>query len=96
MDWSDLHKPGKNGLLLIMISLVWWGKVSAREGSWLEAVVDVTEVLLCMQKASGGSKGPKANPLRGSGAANADSTVTPKRGRRAVAAVRGSKRHKAG
>ncbi|KAI0281132.1 hypothetical protein BGY98DRAFT_902412, partial [Russula aff. rugulosa BPL654] len=24
MDWSGLQKPGKNGILLVMISLVWW------------------------------------------------------------------------
>jgi hypothetical protein len=81
LDWSNLQKPGKNGFLLIMISLAWWGSASAREGRWLEAVVDVTEVLLCIQKGSGGgSEIPKANPLGGPSVAAG--SVTSKRGRR--------------
>jgi hypothetical protein len=79
MDWSDLRKPGRNGFLLIMIVLVWWGKASNREGSWLKAVADVFEVLTCIQKASKGTA-PKNNPLCGSSAANAAGTVTSKRG----------------
>jgi hypothetical protein len=63
MDWSDLQNPGKNGFLLIVISLTWWGKASTREGSWLEAVVNITEVLLCMHRAPERFEAPKANLL---------------------------------
>jgi len=92
MDWSDLHKLGKNRFLLIIISLAWWGKVLAQDGSWLEIVVDVTEVLLCMQKAFRGFNGLKENLLGGSG--SADSANPSKCVCRGSAA--GLKRHKAG
>jgi hypothetical protein len=52
MDWSKLQKPGKNGFLLVMISLVWWGKVSDMDGGWLKAVIDVIAVLRCMQESN--------------------------------------------
>jgi hypothetical protein len=81
MDWSDLHKPGKNGFLLIMMSLIWWGAVSNQEGNWVAAIVDVTDVLTCMQSASGGTLGnepPKGNLLGGSGTANSTSVIKSK------------------
>jgi hypothetical protein len=28
MNGDSLHKPGRNGFLLIMLSLIWWGKFS--------------------------------------------------------------------
>jgi len=31
MDWSQLQKPGKNGFLLMMLALVWWGQAVDRD-----------------------------------------------------------------
>ena len=47
-DWSSLSKPGKNGFLLIMVSLMWWGKGSNQDGLWMHAVREVTAVLACL------------------------------------------------
>jgi len=82
MDWSGLQKPGKNGILLVMISLVWWGSASSRDESWLAAIVDVTEVLTCMKNASGEMLGE-------SSVDNSASAVTSKRGRRGDSAATG-------
>jgi hypothetical protein len=85
MDWTALRKPGKNGLLLFMVSLAWWGKASDACGEWLKAVLEVTNVLRCLQVASGTIVDPdllRQGPLGGSSAANvAASTVTAKRKR---------------
>jgi hypothetical protein len=82
MDWTALRKPGKNGFLLIMVSLAWWGKASGTCGGWLKAVVEVTNVLRCLQVASDTSVGSNRDPLGGSSAANvAASGVTSKRKR---------------
>ena len=48
MDWSQLRKPSKNGFLLIMVSLMWWGKGSDQDTDWMHAVADVTAVLSCI------------------------------------------------
>jgi hypothetical protein len=81
MDWSDLHKPGKNGFLLIMVSLVWWGNTSNMDESWLKAVLDVTSVLCCMGTVSGGTNGASRHPLSGSSVANIAGAVISKRTR---------------
>ena len=75
MDWTLLKKPGKNGMLLIMLALVWWGKAVDRDNGWLKAVADVTVVLPCIlgvsSMASGVvNKAAKQGPLSGSGVAN--------------------------
>ncbi|KAF7357239.1 hypothetical protein MSAN_01318900 [Mycena sanguinolenta] len=49
-DWSEMAQlHGKNGLLLVMATLMWWGEVSQDDltarSRWLEAVDDVTWVL---------------------------------------------------
>ncbi|KAI0705720.1 hypothetical protein C8Q76DRAFT_630374, partial [Earliella scabrosa] len=45
--WESLQKPGKNGFLLVLLSLVWWKEcATARtESSWQAAVADVAWVL---------------------------------------------------
>ena len=48
MDWSGLQKPGKNGFLLIMVSLMWWGKSSDQDELWRHTVIEVTAVLSCL------------------------------------------------
>lgn len=47
-DWSSLSKPGRNGFLLIMVSLMWWGKGSNQDGPWIHAVAEVTAVIACL------------------------------------------------
>lgn len=83
MDWSQLNKPGKNGFLLIMLALVWWGKVSGRDGDWMKAVGDVSIVLRCMQNISNDTPSVKKVAKRGvlssSTAANLDSGLLKRR-----------------
>lgn len=69
MDWGKLQKAGRNGFLLIMLSLTWWGKASERDGQWLEAVAEVSMVLRCMG-ASSAVPSTVHGPLIGSNAAN--------------------------
>ena len=76
MDWSDLRKPGKNGFLLIIISLVWWGKRSDQDEHWIKAISDVTAVLLCLNSISGPADKPE---VKISSAANAAGSIRPKR-----------------
>jgi len=62
MDWTNLRKPGRNGLLLIMLRLSWWGRASGNDGSWTRAVVDVHATIGCLGTldrggTSGGSEG---------------------------------------
>ena len=76
MDWSHLQKPGRNGFLLMMLALVWWGKAVNRDVGWLKAVVDVTAVLPCMLVALSATsrvvgESPVWGPLSGSSVANA-------------------------
>ena len=83
MDWSNLRKPGKNSFLLIMLSLMWWGKVSDTDSEWLKAVTDVTAVLSCMHDASRTGSAinqpSKRSPLTNSTTANTASNVASKR-----------------
>lgn len=52
MDWSLLRKPRKNGFLLIMVTLLWWGmsldQAHHQDGQWMDVVTDVTAVLSCL------------------------------------------------
>jgi hypothetical protein len=40
MDWRKLKKTGKNGLPLVMITLVWWGSMSGCSEERKRAVKD--------------------------------------------------------
>jgi len=77
MDWEKLKKPGRNGFLLIILSLVWWGKASGRDEEWQTAVAEFSKVLHCML---GGLTSvpdtPGHGPLNGSSATNAVATVS--------------------
>ena len=85
MDWGKLSKPGKNGFLLVILSLAWWGKVSNRDEGWLKAVAEVLKVLHCMRGTAGVIISVKKTagwvPLTGSNGANTASTVSSKRRR---------------
>lgn len=48
MGWTKLDKPGRNGFLLVMVQLTWWGNLLGNEAAWLRAVKDVTSVLRCL------------------------------------------------
>ncbi|KAF7971124.1 hypothetical protein HWV62_21996 [Athelia sp. TMB] len=48
MEWKTIRKPGKNGLLLIIMSLRWWGVASTASGEWQKAVDDVSAAIFCM------------------------------------------------
>lgn len=44
-DWRRLDRMGKCGIVLVMVSLVWWGECTRGNSSWLQAVKEVTQVL---------------------------------------------------
>ena len=48
MDWGKLDKPGRNGIVLVMLQLTWWGNFSGNDAVWLRAVKDVSAVLRCL------------------------------------------------
>ena len=89
MDWGKLNKAGKNGFLLIMMSLVWWGKASRGDGGWLKAVTEVSTVLRCMQGSASVTPGvvvqpTRRNPLTSSNGANVVGSGSLKRRREGV------------
>lgn len=48
MDWTPLRQPGGNGLMLVLMTLRWWGVQSQASEGWQEAVADVTSAIFCM------------------------------------------------
>lgn len=48
MDWTTLRAPGRNGFLLVMVSLAWWGRLSGCSEAWQLAMLDVTVTLVCL------------------------------------------------
>lgn len=48
MEWGSLRKSGKNGLLLIILTLRWWGVESRASKEWQKAVDDVSSAVFCM------------------------------------------------
>lgn len=48
-DWTKLRKAGKNGLFLVLLSLVWWGHSCSRGAEWFECVGDVTRSIRFMR-----------------------------------------------
>ncbi|KAI9062818.1 hypothetical protein FKP32DRAFT_1603808 [Trametes sanguinea] len=49
-DWDCLRNPGKNGMLMVLLSLVWWREQWPEQSAtdWKMAVKDVTWVLASM------------------------------------------------
>lgn len=46
MDWEKMRsKTGRNGLMLVILSLAWWGKSSNNSKPWKRAVADLGAVL---------------------------------------------------
>ena len=92
MDWAKLRKAGKNGFLLVVLSLVWWGKALGTDGGWQKAVAEVSDVLGCV-------KGtvpiiPERGPLIGSNAANIADGRPSKRHYEGVAIAEGSSKRR--
>lgn len=58
-DWDALEKPGKNGFLIVLISLWWWKGVasSATMGDWSAAMEDVAWVVSSMAAVKTGRDG---------------------------------------
>ncbi|KAI9070334.1 hypothetical protein FKP32DRAFT_1558137, partial [Trametes sanguinea] len=65
-DWDCLEKPGKNGILIVLLSLVWWKQQSpaASVGDWEAAVRDVCWVIRSMAQALLASQDNDDNDLR--------------------------------
>ncbi|KIM87301.1 hypothetical protein PILCRDRAFT_3801 [Piloderma croceum F 1598] len=70
MDWRKLKKTGKNGLPLVMITLVWWSSTSGCSEEWKRAVKDVCASINCMDGSSIVSAETGETPLCGSSTAN--------------------------
>lgn len=51
MKWDSIRKPGKNGLILVIVALRWWGVASSASEEWRKAVDDVSSAVFCMADA---------------------------------------------
>lgn len=52
-DWGPLRNSGKNGLGLVVLSLVWWGRELGTSPLWTAAVKDVARVMEGMVQGDG-------------------------------------------
>ncbi|KZP34553.1 hypothetical protein FIBSPDRAFT_702279, partial [Athelia psychrophila] len=43
-EWGALRNCGKNGLGMVVLSLVWWGRALGKSSLWTTAVMDVARV----------------------------------------------------
>ncbi|RDX40784.1 hypothetical protein OH76DRAFT_1365665, partial [Lentinus brumalis] len=52
-DWEPLTRPGLNGLLIVLLSLLWWKEIAtqATEPDWDQAARDVSWVVMHMARA---------------------------------------------
>ena len=48
LDWGALQKSGKNGLFIMLMGMVWWGRSGPLTVDWRAAVTDVKRVLQSM------------------------------------------------
>ena len=49
--YESLRKPGKNGFLLVMMTLAWWGNACA-DSQWRRTVREVAEALQSLRPAA--------------------------------------------
>jgi hypothetical protein len=49
-DLSSLKVSGKNGMLLVLVSFVWWGRGGAPSSQWTQLATDLRR---CMERMSG-------------------------------------------
>lgn len=66
LDWTRLCKPGPFGIILVLISLVWWKNMlnGSENPSWTRAVLDVEAVLSCSLKPAAATSAPVAPKKR--------------------------------
>lgn len=55
-DWGALRNCGKNGLGMVVLSLVWWGRALGTSPLWIAAAKDVARVMEGMVQGDGGSR----------------------------------------
>lgn len=48
MDWVPLRKCGKDGIILFIYALRWWGVTSLADADWQAAALDAKQVLACL------------------------------------------------
>lgn len=53
-EWGPLRNCGKNGLGMVVLSLVWWGRALGKTPIWTAAVMDVARVMEGMVQSDGG------------------------------------------
>lgn len=61
MDFGKLQNPGCNGMLLIIVSLTWWGALANDKEEWKRTVVDVNAVLCCLSSTIASPNGTRSN-----------------------------------
>jgi len=44
-SWESWRKPSKNGFLLVMMCLAWWGSAAGADNKWKEAIEEVVRAL---------------------------------------------------
>jgi hypothetical protein len=49
-SWASLRKSGKNGFLLVMVCLTWWGSAAGAGNEWREAVEEVIRALRWLEE----------------------------------------------
>lgn len=57
MDFTILRNPGRNGMLLVMMYLAWWGALANDREEWDRAVADTSAVLSCLCASHNASSG---------------------------------------
>lgn len=61
LDWTRLCKPGPTGVLLALVTLIWWKKMlgGVESDSWTKAVVDVEAALRYSRQEATPNDAPK-------------------------------------
>ncbi|TFK80672.1 hypothetical protein K466DRAFT_605143 [Polyporus arcularius HHB13444] len=56
--WDKLSRPGQNGLLMVLLALLWWREAAtpATEADWAEAAQDVAWVISHMARLVSGKR----------------------------------------
>ncbi|KAF7983599.1 hypothetical protein HWV62_20501 [Athelia sp. TMB] len=74
LDWTRLCKPGAYGIMLVLVSLMWWKNMLGElvDSSWTRAVLDVEAVLRWSLKPAPATSAPKPAPKRKRAPTDAD------------------------
>lgn len=60
-DWGKLRQGGKNGVFLVLMSLVWWGLSPGKKRDWDATVIEVKLVLESMAQRTNSRKRPSSD-----------------------------------